>query len=61
MYQEHPTKMDWFEKQEGGKNGYWKSVNGEVIKYSRIKNMLKQMTLFSEDFTSCDSGYCELT
>jgi hypothetical protein len=61
MYQEHPTKMDWFEKQEGGTNGYWKSVNGEVIKYSRIKNMLKQMTLFSEDFTSCDSGYCELT
>lgn len=61
MFQEHPTKMDWFARQEGGKNGYWKSVNGEVVPYARIKNMLKQTRLFAEDFTSCDSGYCELT
>jgi hypothetical protein len=61
MFQEHPTKMEWFARQEGGKNGYWKSIDGQVIPYARIKNMLKQMTLFAEDFTSCDSGYCELT
>lgn len=58
MYQEHPTKMDWFEKQEGGKSGYWVSINGQVVKYERIKKMLPQATLFDKDFTPCDAGYC---
>lgn len=58
MYQEHPDKMHWFEKQEGDKKGYWKDENGEVQPYSRIKKMLPQMTLFHSDFTSCDAGYC---
>jgi hypothetical protein len=31
MFQEHPTKMEWFARQEGGKNGYWKSIDGQVI------------------------------
>jgi hypothetical protein len=60
MFQQHPEKMEWFASQEGGKNGYWKSVDGEVIPYARIKNMLKQTTLFETDFTSCDAGYCEI-
>lgn len=58
MYQEHPQKMNWFENREGGKSGYWKSVNGEVIKYERIKRMMPQATLFDKDFTPCDAGYC---
>lgn len=61
MFQEHPTKMEWFESKEGGDSGYWKSINGQVVKYSRIKTMLKQMQLFESDFSSCDTGYCELT
>jgi hypothetical protein len=61
MFQEHPTKMDWFMNKEGNGNGYWKSVKGENIEYARIKRMLSQTKLFEEDFTSCDSGYCELT
>ena len=60
QYQEHPNKMEWFESKEGNGNGYWKSENGEVIPYARIRNMLRQTELFSTDFTSCDSGYCEL-
>lgn len=58
MYQEHPQKMNWFEKQEGGKKGYWKTVNGQVIKYERIRKMMPQATLFDKDFTPCDAGYC---
>ena len=58
MFQEHPEKMEWFQNQEGGKSGYWKSVDGQVIKYERIKKMLSQQTLFDKDFTSCDAGYC---
>lgn len=59
MYDEHPNKMNWFEKQEGGENGYWKSINGEVIPYARIRGMLSQIELNYSDFTSCDAGYCE--
>lgn len=58
MYQEHPGKMEWFEKHEGGKKGYWKDIDGKVVPYARIKKMLPQMTLFNKDFTSCDAGYC---
>lgn len=58
MFQEHPEKMAWFERQEGGKKGYFKDANGKVMPYSRIKNMLKGYTLFETDFTSCDAGYC---
>jgi hypothetical protein len=60
MYQQHPNKMEWFEKQEGGKRGYWMSIDGRVVPYSKIKKMLKQQTLFESDFTSCDAGYCGL-
>ena len=59
MYNEHPEKMNWFENQEGGKNGYWKSINGEVVPYARIRGMLSQIDLNYSDFTSCDAGYCE--
>jgi hypothetical protein len=58
MYQEHPNKMEWFEQQEGGKNGYWMSINGQVLPYKKIRHMLKQQTLFESDFTPCDAGYC---
>lgn len=58
MFQEHPTKMEWFSDQEKKINGYWKSDGGEIQSYDRIKNMLPQMRLYENDFSSCDSGYC---
>jgi len=60
MWQEHPNKMEWFAKQEGGKKGYWKTINGQIVPYYKVRNMLKQTTLFESDFTSCDAGYCGL-
>jgi hypothetical protein len=48
MFQEHPTKMEWFARQEGGKNGYWKSIDGQVIPYARIKNIMQQ-TVVEQD------------
>jgi hypothetical protein len=60
MFQEHPEKMQWFSDQEGGEKGYWRDDNGVVTSYERIKKMLPQMRLYENDFTSCDSGYCEI-
>ena len=60
MFQEHPEKMQWFADQEGGVKGYWRDDNGVVTPYERIKKMLPQMRLYENDFTSCDSGYCEI-
>lgn len=58
MFQEHPNKMQWFADQENGGKAHWRSEAGEVQPYERIKNMLPQMRLYENDFTSCDSGYC---
>ncbi len=58
MFQEHPTKMQWFADQEVNGKAYWKSEGGQVQPYEKIKNMLPQMRLYDNDFTSCDSGYC---
>lgn len=52
----HPEKMQWAAEQEGGDNGYWK--NG--MTYEQIKNWAMQYTLAFDDFSECDSGYCEL-
>jgi hypothetical protein len=58
MFEKHTEKMNWFASQEGGKNGYWKSENGNIYPYERIRKMLPQMTLDYTDFSSCDAGYC---
>jgi hypothetical protein len=55
MYQKHPTKMNWFEKQEApGRR--WKSE----VSYSQIKKHKTQLMLIPEDFSECDSGHCEI-
>jgi hypothetical protein len=58
MYQEHPNKMQWFEDQEDKSKSFWLDINGKVVPYKKIRNMLRNTTLFNSDFTSCDSGYC---
>lgn len=58
MYDLHPNKMQWFEKQELNRNPRdgWKNHQ----RYSDIKNLNLQFELFESDFTECDSGYCGL-
>lgn len=54
QFQEHPEKMQWFAEQEY--RGTWQTKTS----YSKIKTILPQLKLYETDFTSCDSGYCEI-
>ena len=56
MADKHPEKMDWFARQEEGNKGKFKSD----VSYREIINYNSQFTLFDEDFTECDGGYCGL-
>ena len=56
MADKHPEKMDWFARQEEGNKGNFKSD----VSYREIINYNSQFTLFDEDFTECDGGYCGL-
>lgn len=59
----HPEKGDWWIGQEGGDNGYWKSKDGQVTPYNKIKEdyvpIVERQGLGFGDFGGCDSGYCE--
>lgn len=56
MFQEHPNKMAWFEAQEQKENkGTWRSD----MSYESIRKHKLQIELAFEDFSDCDSGYCE--
>lgn len=54
MYDWNPLKMQWFEEQEGGDNGQWRSD----FSYEKIKNHKLQIELSPSDFSECDSGFC---
>lgn len=54
MYDWQASKMSWFEQQEGGENGQWRSD----FSYARIREHKLQMEIDVTDFSSCDSGYC---
>ena len=58
MYQKHPNKMNWFEKQELNRDKRDGWING--VRYKQIKNWNTQVELFDDDFNDCDSGYCGL-
>lgn len=53
MSEKHPSKFDWFIEAEQGVRTF---KNG--VSYKQIKNSLKQIELFDDDFNECDSGYC---
>jgi len=55
----HPNKYQWFVDQENTA-GYGARTFKINITYEDIKKSLKQMVLFEDDFTDCDSGYCGL-
>ena len=56
MADKHPEKMDWFARQEEEGKGTFKSE----VSYREIISYNSQFTLFDEDFTECDGGYCGL-
>ena len=56
MFELHPHKMNWFEKQELKSKGTFRTG----VTYSDIKKHKTQIELFETDFTECDSGYCGL-
>ena len=56
MQQEHPSKFEWFIKQEQKGRGRFK----DNISYKQIKSHNLQNEISFDDFTECDSGYCGL-
>ena len=59
MSNRHPNKYQWFVDQE--KNaGYGAITFKNGTTYEKIRNNLKQISLFDDDFNECDSGYCGL-
>jgi len=53
-FEDEPTKMEWFLKQEKKGKGTWRTD----ADYQSIKDHHLQAELFFDDFSSCDSGYC---
>lgn len=62
MYDKHPKKMDWFERQEAIKRGKDKRATWRSdVTYEQIKNFNPQFQLEFNDFdNNCDNGYCGL-
>jgi hypothetical protein len=54
MSDRHPEKFQWFIDQENNNNNTFK----KGVTYEKIKQSLKQITLFDDDFNSCDTGSC---
>jgi len=59
MSEKHPSKFDWFIEAEND-TGYNVRTFKNGVTYKQIKNSLKQVELFDDDFNECDSGYCGL-
>lgn len=60
MFDKHPCKMEWFNRAEIKKTkkqskATWRSD----VTYQQIKDFQPQTELAFEDFSECDSGYCE--
>ena len=59
MSSRHPNKFEWFINAEQ-ETGYNIRTFKNGTSYEKIKNSLKQVNLFDDDFNECDSGYCGL-
>lgn len=57
QWDQNPNKMNWFASQEGGDKNFWK---GSDYKYFSIKKLLTGTSMYPEDFSECDDGYCEV-
>tara|TARA_B100000378_G_scaffold236018_1_gene202711 strand:- start:18642 stop:19481 length:840 start_codon:yes stop_codon:yes gene_type:complete len=51
---DHPNKMKWAARQEGGKNGFWRSD----LSYKTIMQHNPQGVIDYDEFSDCDSGFC---
>lgn len=56
MSEIHPSKFDWFAKQEIGRDGRGTWRTG--ITYDEIKKHRLQIEIDFDDFSDCDAGYC---
>lgn len=54
MNQKLPNQFDWFVRTERKEPGNWK----DGVTYEKIQKRSPELTLFEEDFSGCDSGYC---
>lgn len=59
MSEKHPNKFQWFVDAEQD-TGYNIRTFKNGTNYEQIRNSLKQVNLFDDDFNECDSGYCGL-
>ncbi len=59
MSDKHPNKFQWFIDAEQ-ETGYNVRTFKNGVSYDKIKDSLKQIQLFEDDFNECDSGYCGL-
>ena len=62
LSEKYPEKYQWFIDAEDSK-GYGhkaKRTFKNGMSYNQIKNSFKQLELFDDDFSECDSGYCGL-
>ena len=55
MSERNPDKFQWFVNAEKDSRTFKKGMT-----YEQIRNSLKQIKLFDDDFSECDSGYCGL-
>lgn len=63
MANKHPEKMEWFASKEN-KKSHWLMKDKETGKYTTYRQIIDtktSMSMFDEDdFSDCDSGYCNL-
>jgi len=56
QFQKHPVKGQWWIDQENESKGTWKTE----LTYEQIRQYKTQLKLALDDFSECDSGYCEI-
>lgn len=54
MFDKEPNKMSWAKDMEDVCSGQWRSD----VSYSKIQSHSPQVSLDFDDFSDCDSGYC---
>lgn len=60
MSDKAPKQYNWFIKQEESAKNYNNARFKTETTYRKIKDSFKQMQMFDDDFTDCDTGYCGL-
>jgi hypothetical protein len=56
QFEKHPEKGQWWIDQENASKGTWKTE----LTYEQMRSYKSQLKLSFNDFSECDSGYCEV-